>query len=110
MVEPVTISILVAGVKQAYSFYQQSEAKDAGLTPEQLKLRIDAADRIIKSNIQIVERISQEIEKQKKEIKVQALESKARHSKLKKIITIQLLIMSLLSGSIIWLAVKLPNL
>lgn len=62
--DPITINFAITAAKKAFSMYQQSEAKNAGLTPEQLKSRIDGAHDIIKSNFQIIEKLSIELKNQ----------------------------------------------
>lgn len=62
---PLAVSLLMNGAKILWSRYQEVEAQNSGLTPGQLKARLDALDDVVRQNFEIIEQLDAQVRYQK---------------------------------------------
>lgn len=60
--EPVTMSLVLSGAKLLWGKYKEIEAENAGVTPQQLKARLDALDDVVRGNLQVIEQLSTQVQ------------------------------------------------
>ena len=63
---PSIISATVSAAKALWGIYKDVEAKNSGHSPAQLKARLDSLDDVVQKNFQIIEKLSAQIEFQRK--------------------------------------------
>jgi len=63
---PAIISAMLKSAKMLWGVYKDIESKNKGRSPEQLKARLDSLDDVVRQNFHIIEKLSTQIEFQKK--------------------------------------------